>query len=169
MAQWRRSRICSYCLIECIEYEWIVVPISNHKRDDSSVVKVKDRTKIDFMLLLVFVIPFELGYIGEPFLVWLICCEFSVQDILCNELRIICLTCTSVVCILDRGLDVSCSTDPESPLVIDPDAIVTIQVVIYSAVSLGRILHMDFFHLFSNKSILPNSFTDITTQPLVIC
>ena len=86
------------------------------------------------MLIFVLIIPFEFSDICEPFLVWLICGELSVQDVLCDELWIIRLACASVVCILDRRLDVSGSADPERSLVIDLYAIVTIQVIIDPAV-----------------------------------
>ena len=87
------------------------------------------------MLVLVFVVPFEFSDICEPFLVWLVCRELSVQDVFRYELRIICLACATVVRILDRRLDVLCSADSENSLVIDLYAIVAIQVIIYSAVT----------------------------------
>ena len=74
-----------------------------------------------------------------------------------------------MVRILDRGLDVSGSADPECSLVIDLDAMFAIQVIVDPSVSLGWIFHMDLFHLICYESVLPDSFTDIATQPLVIC
>ena len=121
------------------------------------------------MLIFVLIIPFEFSDICEPFLVWLVCRELSVQDVFRYELRIICLACASVVCILDRRLDVLCSADPESSLVIDLYAIVAIQVIIDPAVSFCRVPRMDLFDLLSYESVLSDSFTDITAQPLVIC
>jgi len=121
------------------------------------------------MLIFVLIIPFEFSDICEPFLVWPICCELSVQNVICDELWIIRLACASVVCILDRRLDVLCSADPESSLVIDLYAIVAIQVIIDPAVSFCRVPRMDLFDLLSYESVLSDSFTDITAQPLVIC
>ena len=121
------------------------------------------------MLIFVLIIPFEFSDICEPFLVWLICCELSVQDVLCDELWIIRLACASVVCILDRRLDVLCSADSESSLVFDLYAIVAIQVIIDPAVSFCRVPRMDLFDLLSYESVLSDPFTDITAQPLVIC
>ena len=121
------------------------------------------------MFIFVLVIPFEFSDICEPFLVWLICCELSVQDVLCDELWIIRLACASVVRILDRRLDVLCSADPESSLVIDLYAIVAIQVIIDPAVSFCRVPRMDLFDFLSYESVLSDSFTGITAQPLVIC
>ena len=86
------------------------------------------------MLVFVLIIPFEFSDVREPFLIWLVCCELSVQDILCDELRIICLTSASMVRILDRGLDVSGSADPEYSLVIDFDAMFASQVICFCLV-----------------------------------
>ena len=121
------------------------------------------------MLLLILVIPLKLGDICQPFLVRLVCCELSVQDIFCDELRIVCLTRTAKISVLDRGLDVLCSADPECSLVIYLDAMPAVQVIVDPSVSFGRIFHMDLFHLRSYESVLPDSFTDIAAQPLVIC
>ena len=121
------------------------------------------------MLIFVLIIPFEFSDICEPFLVWLICGELSVQDVLCDELWIIRLACASVVCILDRRLDVLCSADPESSLVIDLDVVFAVEIIVDPAVSFGWIFHMDLFHLLSYEPVLPDSFSDITAQPLVIC
>ena len=121
------------------------------------------------MLIFVLVIPFEFSDICKPFFVWLVCSELSVQDIVCDELWIIRLACASAVFILYRRLDVLCSADPESSLVIDLYAIVAIQVIIDPAVSFCRVLRMDLFDLLSYESVLSDSFTDITAQPLVIC
>ena len=121
------------------------------------------------MLVFVLVIPFELSYISEPFLVRPVCSELPVKDVLCDELRIICLTCATEIPVLDRRLDVSGSADPERPLVIDLDAVLAVQIIIDPAVSFGWVLPMDLFHLFSYLQVLSDSFTDIVAQPLVIC
>jgi hypothetical protein len=121
------------------------------------------------MFVLVLIVPFEFSDICEPFLVWFICCELSIQDVFRDELRVIRLPGASVVRIFDRRLDVSCSADPENSLVIDLYVVSAVQIIIDPAVSLGWILHMDLFHFLSYESVLPDSFTDITAQPLVIC
>ena len=121
------------------------------------------------MFILVLIVPLEFSDIGKPFLVRFVCRELSIQDVLCDELRVIRLACASVVRILDRRLDVLCSADPESSLVIDLYAIVAIQVIIDPAVSFCRVPRMDLFDLLSYESVLSDSFTDSTAQPLVIC
>jgi hypothetical protein len=115
------------------------------------------------MLLLVFVIPFELGYIGEPFLVWFICCELSVQDIFCNELRIICLACASEVSVLNRRFNIFGSAYPQCSLVVYLDAMFTEQVIIDPPVAFGWILHMDLLHFFGDERVLSDSFANIAT------
>ena len=100
------SRISGYCLIESSEHQRIVITVTDHIWHDSSVIEIKDRTEIDFVLIFVLVIPFEFSDICKPFFIWLVCCELPVQDVFCYELRIIRPACASVVRILDRRLDV---------------------------------------------------------------
>ena len=169
VAKRRCSGVSSYGLIERVKDKRVVIAVTDHIRDYSPVVEIKDRTEIYFVLVIVLVIPLELSDICKPFLIWLVCCELSVQDVFCDELRIFCLARTSLVRILDRGLDVSCPADPECSLVIDSDVVFAVQIIVDPAVSLGRILHVDLFHLFSYEQVLSDSFTDIATQPLVIC
>ena len=121
------------------------------------------------MFVLVFVIPFEFRNISKPFFVRFICCELSVQDVFCYELWIVCLPGASLARLLDRGLDASGSAYSERSFVIDPDVVFAVQIIVDPAVSFGWIFHMDFFHLRSYESVLPDSFTDIAAQPLVIC
>ena len=120
------------------------------------------------MLIFVLIIPFEFSDICEPFLVWLICGELSVQDVIRNELRIACLTSASEIFVLDRRLDVSGSADPEYSLIVDLDVVSAIQVIIDSTVPFGWILTVYLLYLLSDEPILPHSFANITTQPLVI-
>jgi hypothetical protein len=121
------------------------------------------------VFILVLVVPFELGNISKPFLIRLVCSELAVKDVLCDELRVVRLTSATMVSVLDRGLDVSGSADPECPLVIDLDAVLAIQIIIDPSVSLGWILSVDLLHLFGYEYILSDSFADIAAPPLVIC
>jgi hypothetical protein len=73
-----------------------------------------------------------------------------------------------MVRILDRGLDAPDSADPESSFIVDLYVVSAVQIIIDPAVSLGWILHMDLLHLLSYKSVLPDSFSDITVQPFVV-
>ena len=120
------------------------------------------------MLLLVFIIPFELCNICQPFLIRFVGRELSVQDVIRNELRIACLTSASEIFVLDRRLDVSGSADPEYSLIVDFDVVSAIQVIIDSTVPFGWILTVYLLYLLSDEPILPHSFANITTQPLVI-
>ena len=169
VAKGRCSRVSSYGLIECVEDKWVVIAITDHIGDDSPVIEIKDRAEVNLVLIFVFIIPLEFSDICKPLFVGLVCCELSVQDVLCDELRIICLTCTSEISVLDRGLDVSGSADPECSLVIYLDAMPAVQVIVDPSVSFGRIFMMDLLHLFGYEHILSDSFADISAQPLVIC
>ena len=71
------------------------------------------------MLLLVLVIPLEFGDICKPFLIWSVCLELSVQYVLCNELRIICLSCATEVPVFDRRFDAFLPAYPKNSFVID--------------------------------------------------
>lgn len=115
------------------------------------------------MLLLVFVIPLEFSNIGEPFLVWFICCELSVQDVFCDELRIICLACASEVSVLDRRFNIFGSAYPQCSLVVYLDAMFTEQVIIDPPIALGWILQMDLLHFFGDERVLSDSFANITS------
>lgn len=121
------------------------------------------------MLVLVLVVPLELSDICEPFFIWLVCSKFSVQYILCDELRIVRLTSASEVSVLDRGLDAFGSADSEHTLVVDLNTVSAIQVIIDPPVSFIRILLVDLFDFFCYSLVLADAFTDIAIQPLVIC
>ena len=81
----------------------------------------------------------------------------------------ICLMRTSLIPVLDRRFNAFGSADPERSLVINLKAVFTVQVVIDSPISFGWILLVDFFYLLGYEDVLPDSFTDIAAQPLVIC
>ena len=77
--------------------------------------------------------------IGQPFLIRCLRCEFPVQDILCNKLRICSLPGTSVAAVLDRRFDAFLPADPEYSFVVRFDSMVTFQIIPYSAISFRRI------------------------------
>lgn len=54
--------------IKCLEYQRIIVTVADNIRDDSSVIQIQDRTKIDLMFFSIYVI-LELCNICQPFLV----------------------------------------------------------------------------------------------------
>ena len=42
--------------IKCLEYQRIIVTVADNIRDDSSVIQIQDRTKIDLMFFSIYVI-----------------------------------------------------------------------------------------------------------------
>ena len=65
-------RVFLYCSIKGIEDERIVVSVADHKRYDSTIIEVKNSAEINFVFLVLFVIPFKFRNVSEPFLVRLI-------------------------------------------------------------------------------------------------
>ena len=113
-------------------------------------------------------IPFEFRHIGQPFLVWFVSMEFTVEQVPCYILRILGSPCTSMVTILDGGLYALGSANPENPLVVHMDAVVMSEIVIYAAVTFVRAVSMDFFYLFGNGCILLLSLARIPRCPFVV-
>ena len=80
-----------------------------HSGYNATVIEVEDRAEID-LVYFNSLISFQLCYVGQPFLVWLIRMKFAVKIILCNILRIFSLSCAAVVIVLDGNL-FHCETD----------------------------------------------------------
>ena len=114
------------------------------------VIEIKDRAKIHFILVLVFIIPFKFCDVRQPFLIWSFCCEISVQYVLRNKLGIYRLSCTPIIGILDHGVDPFLTTDPKHLFIIFLDFVITFQIILYSAIALIRAVHVDFFDFISN-------------------
>ena len=74
--------------IKSLENQRIVIPVTYDIGNNTTVIEIKDRAEIDLVYLNAFV-PFELCYIGQPFLVWLVRVEVSVKEILCYVLWIL--------------------------------------------------------------------------------
>ena len=143
--------------------------ITDHICDDPPVIEIKDRAKIYFMLVLILIIPFKFGDICQPFFVRLISCEFPVQDVLSNELRIGCLAGASTIRVLDRGFDPFLPTDPKYTFIVCLDSMITFQIIPYSAVALIRTGHMDLFNLLSDSFVFCFISRDASAKPFVVC
>ena len=104
-------RICLYGGIKSIVYQWIVIAVPNLIGDNAPVIEIENGTEIDFVYLNAF-IPLELRNIRQPFLVRLLRMEVPVENVLCQVLRILSISCTTMVCILDGGLYVTAAADP---------------------------------------------------------
>ena len=129
MAQRRCPRISGDRLIKRSKDQRIVVVVTDHICDDPPVIEIKDCAKIHFMLVLIFIIPFELSDIRQPFFIGLISCELPVQDVLSNELRISCLPCASVVGIFYSGFNSLFTADPKDTFVIYLYIMIPFQII----------------------------------------
>ena len=107
--------------------------------------------------------------ICQPFLVWCLCCEFSVKDVFRNKLRIIRPSGTAAVRIFNRGFDAFFSSDPQYPFVIYFDIVIPVQIITYSPVSLIRTLPMDFFYLLGNLFVFFLISWNTPMQPFIVC
>ena len=58
--------ICLYSLIKGFEYKRVIVAFTNDIGHNTPIIEIQNGTEIDFMYFNTF-IPFELGYIGQPF------------------------------------------------------------------------------------------------------
>lgn len=87
--------------IQSIEYQSVVVSVTDDIGDDSAVIQVKDRTEIHLVYNGACV-PLEFRHIRQSFLVGHGCVKLSVQLVLCNMLWVGSLSGTAVVLVLDR-------------------------------------------------------------------
>ena len=87
-------------------------------------------------------IPFEFGYIGQPFLVWFFCLKVSVKYVLCNVLWIGGLPRTTMICILYRRFYLQYPADTQNSLIVNGYTIIPIQIVPDSPISFIWMLFM---------------------------
>ena len=139
-------RICLYCGVKGIEDERIIVSVSDHKRHDSTIVEVKNSTEINFVLLVALVIPFEFRNICEPLLIWLVCMEFTIEDIFSYILRIAGTPRATIGCVFDRRFNILSAADTKDPFVVGMDSMKTFQIITNTTVSLIRMIGMDLFY-----------------------
>ena len=66
----------------------------------------------------------EFCNVCEPFFVWFIRMEVSVEQVLCYILWILCMPCAAVGVILDGGLDAFNTADAENAFVIHIDMVI---------------------------------------------
>lgn len=104
-------RIFLHSFVKGLEYKRVVISVSNHKGNDAPIIQVQNGAQIDLVDFNAFV-PLELRYIGQPFLVGGLGMEVPTQYIFCNILRILRPPCTTMVAVLDGGLDIFLAADP---------------------------------------------------------
>jgi hypothetical protein len=150
-----------------VEHKWIVIGVPDHIADNSSVIQIKDGAEI-YLLYFNSDIVFEFCDIGQPLLVGLICLEFSVQQVICQIIRILSLPGAAVVAVFNRGFNPTTPADPQHPLVIYMGAMVSIQLVFEPAVSHLRVFFVDIFYQIGNTFILSYSGGQFACRPPVI-
>ena len=112
-----------YRLVQSLEYQWIVVTLTNDKGYDSSIVKVKDGTQVQFMYHRP-LIPLEFCDIGQPFLIGRIGMKFAGEDVFCDVLRIFRPSGAAIAAVLNGGFYAFLPAYPKDTLVIYMNAVV---------------------------------------------
>lgn len=160
-------RVCFYCLIEGLVNKWVIITLAQHIGNNAPVAKVEDGTQIKLMCLKA-LIPFELSYIGKPFLIRPCGVELAVQKVLGNILRGLGLPGAAMAAVFHGGSYISGTADAQHSFVIYMDAIVVAQIVIESSVPFIRVLLMDFFNLVSQTFIFLSSAAQLPRNPFMI-
>ena len=160
-------RIGSHSRIKGVVYQRVVVAVSNHVGDYSSVVQIKNDAEINLMYFSSLV-PFELRYIRQPLLVWFVGMKRSVEDILCYILRISCVPCTTFVCVFYGRLDVFDAADSQHPLITDANIMIPFQLIPDPTVALIRTFSVDFLSNLSNSVVFLLSAGLFTRKPAII-
>ena len=94
--------------------------------------------------------------------------KVSIQHILCDVLRILRSPRTTVVAVLDGGLNVFLAADPQDSLVINLDIMVMTEIIVDAAIPLVRTLHVDLFDLFCNCLVFSCPGTLSSGRPSII-
>lgn len=146
----------------------IVIAAADHVGNDPSVIKIKDCTQIDFTLLTVG-IPFELGNIRQPFLVWTVRVEIPVKNILGQILRILRIPGTALPCIFDGGFNIPAAADAHGSFVTDVNVVVSVQVIPNPAVAFVRAFHMNLFGKVCDLLVFLLPVSLFSGKPSVVC
>ncbi len=123
--------------------------------------------QIDLVYRVTFIV-IEFSHIGQPFLIRHARMELSVQNILSDELWIVCLLSAFFVYILDSGFDSKLSTNSQNSLVIHVNIMIPLKGISDSTVSLVRTFHMNLFYGFCNHSVFRLGLRQFMMQPFVI-
>ena len=157
-----------YGSVEGFENQRIVISITYHIGDNTTVIEVENGTKIDLVYFNV-LIPFELCYIGEPFLVWLVRMEVAIKEMFSYILRILCSSRAAVVIVLDGGLDALGPADAKNALVVHMNMLIVPKVVIDAAVALIRTLHVDLLDPLCQLFVLHSPGALLPGRPAKVC
>ena len=132
-------------LVKGLEYEVIVIAITNHIGNWPTVTKVKDSTEVYLFNSTIFGTVLEFSHIRDPFLVVLVCMEIAFKHILCCIVRISGWPCTAIVPALYYRLQFHLATDTQYTLIVYMQAMVMLYLVTNSAVAHIRMLLMYIF------------------------
>lgn len=146
----------------------IVIAVADHIGNDPSVIKIKDCTEIDLALLSV-LIPFEFCYIRQPFLVWSVCMEIPVKNVLSQKLRILSIPGTATVCVLYGRFNIPAAADSHGSFVADVNVVVSVQVIPNPAVAFVRAFHMNLFGKICNLLVFLLPVSLFPGKPSVVC
>ena len=165
--KWMSVRIGLYGPVKGLKDQRIIVAITDHKGNNTTVIEVQNSTEIDLVHLNA-LIPFELCYIGQPFFVGFLCMKIAVKKILGYILWIFCMPRAAVVVVLDGGFDALSPADAKNSFVVYMNMLVVLQIVIDATVALVRVLHVDLLDLLRNLLVLHGPGAPFTGCPTKI-
>lgn len=154
--------------VKSVVYKRIVIAVANHICNDPSVIKIKDRTEIDFALLTV-LIPFEFCYIRQPFLVWTVRMEIPVKNILGQKLRILSIPGTATVCVLYGRFNIPAAADSQGSFVADVNVVVSVQVIPNPAVTFVWAFRVNLLCKICNLLVFLLPISLFPGKPSVVC
>ena len=160
-------RISRNGLVEGLENQWVIIAVTHYIGHNTSVKKIKYGAEIDLVHFNSF-IPFEFRYIRKPFFIWLIGVKIAVKKIFGYVLRILRLTGTAVVTILDGRFDALDAAEAKDTLVIHMDMLVMPKVIIDAAITFVRVFHVDLLNLLGYLFILQRSGALLAGCPTMV-
>ena len=167
MQQWMGIWIVLQGLVQSIQYEPVVVTVTDYVAYDSAIEKIKNGAQVEFSRILS-AVELELGYIRNPFLVRTFGMKVSCQDIFSDVLRLGGMARTAVARMLYGRLDLLLAHQAQHTLVADMLTITPIQVIAYTAVALVGMLLIDFQDLLCQPVVCQLTLTLRPVQPVVI-
>ena len=167
MEQRMRIRIDLHGLVKGLENQRIIIAFAEHVRHNTPVTEIQNGAQIE-LVELGSLVPLEFCYISEPLLIGLCGIKLSVQKIFSKVLRVLRLSGTATVVVLDCRTDISDPADAEHPLVIDMDTVVMAQIVVESPVALVRAFGMNFLDHIRKTFVLCGPLAQLAGSPFVI-
>ena len=140
------------CSVKSLEYQRVVIVITDDISNNAAIVEVEYGAEIYFVYFNSF-IPFEFCYICEPLLIRLFRIELTIQKILSQILRILRPPCTAAIVVLNSGLDASGTADAQYALVVGVNSMVMPQFVVDTTVAFIRTFKVNLFYLFRDLLI----------------